>query len=83
MNTIPLSAEMGERINEIMINYVKGGDRSLARGRCMDKPEVGGYGLIDANIMNTSIKASWLQVGGLKRVNGRTTHPLWLLELKS
>ena len=33
MNTIPLSAAMGERINEIMINYVRGGDRAIARGQ--------------------------------------------------
>jgi hypothetical protein len=67
-------------INEIMINYVRGGDRAIARGRCMDKPEIGGYGLIDANTMNTSIKASW-PVRWIREGDWQDYPSLWLQDL--
>jgi hypothetical protein len=60
MNTLELKPEIGERLNEIFINYAKGTDRPLSRDNRFNKAELGGYGLIDINILNTSIKASWI-----------------------
>ena len=60
MNVLKLSPDIGNRINEAMVNFVGGGDRLLARDRWFKMAELGGYGLIDVNVLNTSIKASWI-----------------------
>ena len=61
MNCIPMSVQIGNEINSILIDYVRGGDRPLARNRAFNKIEIGGYGLIDILILNTAIKASWVK----------------------
>ena len=60
MNVLNLPAEIGNRINEAMVNFVGGGDRLLARDRWFKMAELGGYGLIDVNALDISIKASWI-----------------------
>jgi len=60
LNCIPLAVETGNRINEMIVNFVKGNDREIARARWFTQPEVGGYGLIDINTMGICIKASWI-----------------------
>jgi hypothetical protein len=60
MGAIPMSEEIGNRINELMLNYVKGNDVLIERRRQLLCANLGGYGLVDANIMNVCIKASWL-----------------------
>jgi len=60
MGTLPLRFEIGEQLNSIMANYVKGTDRLIAKNRwCLDR-ELGGYGLIDVHLMNTCVKATWI-----------------------
>jgi hypothetical protein len=60
MGIMPLSNENGLRINEIMLNFVRGGDRLIERRRQLLCAKLGGYGLVDANIMNVCVKASWM-----------------------
>jgi hypothetical protein len=60
MGAIPMSEEIGNRINEFMLNYFKGNDVLIERRRQLLCAKLGGYGLVDANIMNVCIKASWL-----------------------
>ena len=60
LNCIPLPLETGNRINEMIVNFVRGNDRAIARARWFVQPELGGYGLIDINTMGISIKASWI-----------------------
>jgi hypothetical protein len=61
MNCIPMSRHIGSEINDILVNYVKGGDRAMAMNRAFNKIELGGYGIIDTIILNTAIKASWIK----------------------
>jgi len=60
LGTLCLSFERGEEINSIMANYVKGQDRIIAKKRWFLDRELGGYGLIDVHLMNTCMKASWM-----------------------
>jgi hypothetical protein len=60
MGIMPLSHEHGTRINEIMLNFVKGNDRLIERRRQLLSANLGGYGLVDANIMNVCVKSSWM-----------------------
>jgi hypothetical protein len=60
LGSLCLNFELGERINNIMANFVKGHDRIIAKQRwCLDR-ELGGYGLINVHVMNICIKASWI-----------------------
>jgi len=61
MNCLPMSVQIGNEINSILINYVRGGDQAIARNRAFNKIEIGGYGLIDILTLNTAIKASWVK----------------------
>jgi hypothetical protein len=60
MGAIPMSEEIGNRINEILLNFIKGNDVLIERRRQLLCAKLGGYGLVDANIMNVCIKASWM-----------------------
>jgi hypothetical protein len=60
MGIMPLSNEHGVRINEIMLNFVRGSDRLIERRWQLLCAKLGGYGLVDANIMNICVKASWM-----------------------
>ncbi len=55
-----MSEEIGNRINEILLNFIKGNDVLIERRRQLLCAKLGGYGLVDANIMNVCIKASWM-----------------------
>ena len=48
MNVIPMENQYGSRINEIMLNFVKGTDRMIERRRQTLCAELGGYGIVDA-----------------------------------
>jgi hypothetical protein len=61
MGSLPLRDEYGDRINEILLEFVKGRDRLIERRRQLLCPELGGYGLVDAKIMNVCMKASWVE----------------------
>ncbi len=57
---LKLDFDMGERINESMVNYVKGSDRLIAKRRWFLDRELGGYGLIDIHKMDTCVKSAWI-----------------------
>ncbi len=61
MGSIPMSDEIGGRVNEILLNYVKGRDRLIERRRQLLNAELGGYGLMSVCMMNVCIKASWIE----------------------
>ncbi len=58
MGSLPMSEVIGERINETLLNFIKGSDRLIERRRQLLCKELGGYGMMDVNIMNVCIKAS-------------------------
>jgi hypothetical protein len=60
LETLPLTFEIGERINSIMAYFVKGTDRILAKNRWFLDKELGGYGLVDIHALNNSVKSSWI-----------------------
>jgi hypothetical protein len=41
------------------VNYVKGTDRIIAKNRWFVSRELGGYGLIDINVMSICVKSAW------------------------
>jgi hypothetical protein len=61
MGSLPMSELIGERINETLLNFIKGSDRLIEQRRQLLCKELGGYGMMDVNIMNISIKASWIE----------------------
>jgi len=61
MGVLPLSPEKGGEINDVMVNFIKGRDRVIENRRKMLCEDLGGYGIIDANIMNKSIKCAWIK----------------------
>jgi len=60
MGVLPLSQQKGGEINEIMVNFIKGRDRVIENRRNFLCEDLLGYGIIDANIMNISIKCAWI-----------------------
>ena len=60
MGSLELSKQMGDRINGLLANYVKGNDRIIAKERWGIARELGGYGLIDTHTLNTCIKSAWI-----------------------
>ena len=60
LETLPLTFEIGERINKIMAYYVKGSDRIIAKNRWFLDRELGGYGLIDIHALDISVKSGWI-----------------------
>jgi hypothetical protein len=61
LQVLPLRKEEGDRLNIIILEFVKGKDRELARDRKLKRRELGGYGIIDMNEMNVSLKANWIK----------------------
>ncbi len=60
MGMLPLGIAIGNRINEVLLHFIKGSDRMIERRRQLLGSELGGYGLIDVNILNTCMKAAWI-----------------------
>ena len=48
-------------MNEIIIEFVNGRERKIARDRWFKTREMGGYGITDMKVMNLCIKASWIR----------------------
>ena len=61
MGIIPLPANKAEEMNRIIIDYVNGGERMLARDKLFLQKELGGYGLVDLYKMDMYIKANWIR----------------------
>jgi hypothetical protein len=60
MGSLPLREEMGNRINEVLLEFVRGHDRLIERRRQLLCSRLGGYGLLNANVMNLCMKATWI-----------------------
>jgi hypothetical protein len=58
MGILPLPGEYGDRMNELIIDFVKG---TIEQRRQLLCEELGGYGIIDMNIMNISMKCAWIK----------------------
>ncbi len=58
---LPLPTEKGDQMNEIMTEFVRGRDRAIENRRKNLCAELGGYGIIDMNVMNISMKCSWIK----------------------
>jgi hypothetical protein len=56
-----MSAEIGNRINEVLLSFVKGNDRLIERRRQGLCQALGGYGIMDVNTLNVCMKASWVE----------------------
>jgi hypothetical protein len=61
MGILPLPGEYGDRMNELIIDFVKGTDRPIEQRRQLLCEELGGYGVIDMNIMKISMKCAWIK----------------------
>jgi hypothetical protein len=61
LGCIPLTREYGDRINEVMAQFMKGTDKILARDRWFLPAQLGGYDLIDVHILSTGIKSTWIK----------------------
>ena len=61
MGAIPIGDEMVNRMNEIIIDFVNGKERKIARERWFRTRELGGYGICDMRVMDLCIKASWIR----------------------
>jgi hypothetical protein len=61
MGSLPMSVEIGNRINEVLMNFVKGTDRLIERRRQGLCQALGGYGIMDVNTLNVCMKASWVE----------------------
>jgi DNA-directed RNA polymerase subunit N (RpoN/RPB10) len=60
MGILEMTRDIGTRLNNIVISYVKGRGRAIAQVRWYREAEKGGYGIIDLINMNRYIKASWI-----------------------
>jgi hypothetical protein len=61
MGSIPMDENIGNRMNEVLLNFIKGRDRLIERRRQLLHTELEGYGMVDMNIMNACMKASWIE----------------------
>ena len=61
MGAIPIGDEMVNSMNEIIIDFVTGRERKIARERWFRTRELGGYGICDMRVMDLCIKASWIR----------------------
>jgi len=60
LSTLHLEINIGDRINSLLANFVKGSDRLIARSRWHIDRTLGGYGLIDVHVLGTCLKANWI-----------------------
>ena len=61
MGSLPIGDGIINRMNEVIVDFVNGRERKIARERWFRTREMGGYGLTDMKIMNLCIKASWVR----------------------
>ncbi len=56
-----MKREMGDIMNDILVNFVSGRNRPIERRRQLLGVECGGYGMMDMNVMNTCVKSTWIR----------------------
>ena len=61
MGALPVNDDILDRMNEIIIEFVNGRERKIARDRWFKTRELGGYGITNMKVMNLCIKASWIR----------------------
>jgi hypothetical protein len=61
MGILPLRREIGDSMNDILINFVSGRNRPIERNRQLLGVECGGYGMMDMNMMNMCVKSIWIR----------------------
>ncbi len=79
MGILPLPGEYGDRMNELIIDFVKGTDRPIEQRRQLLCEELGGYGVIDMNIMNTSMKCAWIKRWKKEKTENVRDYPMCLI----
>jgi exonuclease III len=79
MGILPLPVDYGERMNELIIEFVKGSDRQIERRRTLLCEELGGYGVIDMNILNTSMKCAWIKRWKKEKTENVTDYPMCII----
>ncbi len=70
MGILPLSDELCNRLNEIVVSFVSGTGRPIERRRQFLRVEDGGYGMMDMRIMNVCFKSLWIRRVKEMKVNG-------------
>jgi hypothetical protein len=65
-------------MNEMILEFVKGSDRLIERRRQLLCEELGGYGIIDMNIMNVSMKCAWIKRWNREKTNNVKDYPMCL-----
>jgi hypothetical protein len=70
MGILPLSDELCNRLNEIVVSFVSGTGRPIERRRQFLRVEDGGYGMMDMGIMNVCFKSLWIRRIKKMKVNG-------------
>jgi hypothetical protein len=61
MGVLPMSKEIGDIMNDILITFISGRNRPIERRRQLLGVECGGYGMMDMNIMNVCVKSTWIR----------------------
>ncbi len=61
MGILPLKAQTGITMNEIIVDFVSGRDRPIERRRQLLCASIDGYGVTDMNDMNVYIKSIWIR----------------------
>jgi hypothetical protein len=60
LGVLPIKENIANRLNDLMIGFIKGRDRGIARERWFMEPGEGGYGMIDIKAMDMCVKAAWV-----------------------
>jgi len=61
MNILPMGEEIGSEINGLIIDYIRGSDRKIAKDRWFAPREKGGYGMINCQTLDVAIKCNWIK----------------------
>jgi len=61
MGSVPASEKVLDNMNNLIIDYINGKERKLARDRWFLSREMGGYGMFDLKNLDMCIKASWIK----------------------
>ncbi len=70
MGILPLSEELCNRLNEIVVSFVSGTGRPIERRRQFLRVEDGGYGMMNMRTMNVCLKSLWIRRINDMMING-------------
>jgi hypothetical protein len=69
LGVLQIKENIANRLNDLMIGFIKGRDRGIARERWFMEPGEGGYGMIDVKTMDMCVKAAWVGKWLKQRIN--------------